>query len=528
MANDLNFSCDPNGKNNQKYVAPDLCIGQLNLSTGECADNDSKFIEGSEAEAINIAGGPINVFPLLGIYNQGSVIDITGEGYPISSGTSEGYNISDAFNSNDESWKSIQQGLDVITKPAFVGYDFGTKKTDIAMDTYTPSTPQVINKHAPPAPVKKQIRSIKIKQGNEPSSRASQIRIEASNDGETWIRVDVLNLTNVPDLVSYPVKQSSIYKMWRIIPLLFNGISSNSCWEIIELQLLEENQISLDDIQDPVLMENRDRAYSKTSVCLKSTYDLIDVQSELSRFGIDLPQQYIFTLSFAQLVKALGRPIVIGDIIEIPGEIQYDHQLNPVRKWLEVVDTAWSTDGYTPNWKPTLFRFFAQPILPSMEHRDILGTPEDRFAQTDEDFLSGQFNLNVQAHESMADIIEEASDAVPETGSDGLELMSGAPLNHDKGRTDQKDIYVEDGLPPNGIPYTEGLDFPVPGTAKDGDYHRLLYPENLKVPARLFQWSLVKNRWIFKEQDKRGIYESYKPSLSNILKASNKRDLTER
>ncbi len=523
----VTFSCDSNGVNNEKYTPPEICVGELNLSTGDCAQLDSAFQESVIAEALQIAAGPINIFPLLGIHNQGTTINLTGEGNPISSGAPAGWNVLDAFDTNDESWKSVQQGLNVITTPAYIGYDFGTKKTKIPMSPYTPGTDPLTttDRYSPPAPIKKQIRTIKLKQGDDPLSRASQVKIESSNDGTNWIRIDVINLINVPDLVTYGVKKSTEYRYWRIIPLMFNGISANMSWEVVELQLLEDNQLSLNDIQDTLLMENRDRAYSTVSVCMKAHYDLIDVQTELTRFGIDLPQQYVFSVSFAQMVTALGRPIIIGDIIEVPGEIQYDTQLNPIRKWLEVTDTGWSTEGYTPNWKPTLFRFFAQPILPSMEHRDILGLPNDKSAQTDEDFLSGNFHLNTQANEVTEDIIQQALDDVPERGSDGLELQSGVPLNNVKGESDQRQLYVEDGLPPNGLPYTEGFDFPSPGTVEDGAYHRINYPPHLKVPSRLFQWSLVKNRWIFKEQDKRPGYESYRPSLSKLIKSEQGKNL---
>lgn len=522
------FSCDPDDVGAQPYVAPDLCVGDLDLSTGACADNDSLFIQALEAEALSIAAGPINIFPLLGVYNQGSTIDITGSGYPLSSGTPSGFNVSNAFNTDSSSWKSIQQGIDVITVPAYIGYDFGTKKTSVPQQAITPTAPaSTTDRYDPPAPIKKMIRSIKLQQGDQPTSRASQVRIEASNDGISWIRIDVVNLMNVVDLVTYAVKQSAIYRMWRVIPLLFNGIASNSSWEVIQLQLLEENQLSLTDIEDITLMENRDRAYSTTSICMKAQYDLLDIQTDLSRFGIDIPQQYIFTVSFALLVQALGRPVVIGDIIEIPGETQYDTQLRPIRRWVEVTDTAWATDGYTPNWKPSLMRFYGQPLLPSMEHRDVLGTTNDKIAETDADFLSGQFQLSTIANDATESIIQDASDAVPETGSDGLQLASGTPTSGIQGESDQRQPYVEDGLPPDGLPYTEGLSMPPINMVNDGDYFRLNYPENLKLPSRLFQWSAVKNRWVFKEMDRRGTYESYRPSLSKIMSSTGRKNIND-
>lgn len=497
-----------------KYVPPEQCIGTLDLSTTECANNDSKYIETLGAEALNIAAGPVHIFPLLGIHNQGTTIDLTGEGYPLSSGTAATYNVLDAFDSNVEPWRSSQFGAAVMTAPAFIGYNFGTKTTDSGVD-----------RNAPPAPIKYEIRTIKLKQSSDPTRRASQVRVEASNDGITWLRIDVINLTNVADLVTYGVKGSAMYQQWRLVALMFNGAALFQPWEVVELQLLNDNQLSLSDVQDKTLMENRDRAYSQTSVCVKATYDLLDVQTELARFGIDLPKQYIFTINFNQMVSKLGRPIVIGDIVELPGETQYDTQLRPIRQWLEVTDATWSTEGYTPNWRPTLFRFFAQPLLPSQEHRDILGVPNDRKAQTDDEFLSGAFGLNVQAFEATEAIIQEASEKVPERGSDAGEFQSGTNMHGVKGSDDQRDLYVEDGLPKNGEPFTEGESFPASPT--DGDYHRLTYAANLKIPARLMRWNAIKNRWILLEQDRRGQYESHRPTMSRFMKSATKANVNE-
>ena len=60
------FTCNAN---TGKYVLPDIQTGTLNYSTSECAKKESAYMEALMVESIEIAGGPLNVFPLLGIHN---------------------------------------------------------------------------------------------------------------------------------------------------------------------------------------------------------------------------------------------------------------------------------------------------------------------------------------------------------------------------------------------------------------------------------------------------------------------------
>ena len=85
------------------------------------------------------------------------------------------------------------------------------------------------------------------------------------------------------------------------------------------------------------------------------------------------------------------------------------------------------------------------------------------------------------------------------------------------GITKQTDIYIEDGLPPNDAPYTEGPKYPE--SPKDGDYHRLTYVElGRDLPTRLYQWNSIKKQWIFLEQDNRTKTSSFKPSMKSAIK----------
>lgn len=505
----------PSGPAN--YVPPDVCIGTINYSTDECADHEADYVASLAAEALNAAAGPVNIFPMLGVHNQGSTVDLTGGtgGYPLSSGTPAGFNALDAFNVNSASWRSIQVGTQVTSAPAYLGYSFGAKKAWEAV------VPGGRDRYFPAAPIRKQVQSIKIKQGALAVNRVRQVRIEVSDDGVAWKRMDVVNLPDTDQLVTVGVRSNAPYNMWRMVPTMFTG-GPTDFWEVVEVQLLEASVLAIDNIQDWFLLENRDRAYSRTSVMVKCTYDLLDVQTELAKFGINLPQTYIFTCSFAVLVQTLGRPLLVGDILELPGEVQYDPNLRPVRKWLEVTDTAWATEGYGFNWKPLLFKFYAQPVLPSAETRDLLGAPGlVNKSRSDDDFLSSVMQ-NDQGFKASDAIVQEMEDKVPQTGSDPANIQSGKPLIKDRGRYDGNDLYSEDAIPPNGADFAYGDTVPSAASVAAGTYFRQTYtnvPANIRPPDRLLRSN--GQRWLVVESNKRSKYESQKPTTARLVNGPN-------
>ena len=500
---------------NGVYVPPVYAKGTFDISTSKCAETDSNYIAGLMSESLNIAGGPVNIFAMLGVHNQGSTLDQPGNGNPISSGTASGYNTTNAFTIDIQSvWRSVQTGPAVTSSPAFIGYDFGTKKAwNNTEERYLPSEP-----------IRLQISTLKIKQSADPLKRALQIRIEASDDGILWNRIDVINITNTWDFVTVGIRSNAAYRQWRLIPTFFAGVADNQPWEILEIHLLESTQISLDNIEDFELLENRARAYCHSSTMLKCTYDLLDVQSELAKFGINLPQTYIFTTVFADMILNVGRPVVVGDIVELPGEIQFDPNLRPIRKWLEVTDCGWSTEGYTPNWRPNLFRFYAQPIQPSIEHKDILGVPgQINSEQSDDSFLNSLMQ-NDQAFKSSNAIIQSSSDAVPQTGEDPQNIQSGKPMIGTNGQYDGNDLYAADAIPPNGEPFTTGDVLPTANTINDGHWHRQTYTNvsySLRPPERLLQWSATNSRWKVVEINSRAMPQSHKKTMAKILSSNN-------
>jgi len=476
---------------------------------------DNCFIDQVVNESLGIGGADIHVFKLLGVHEQGLLVDLTGNGATLSNGDAVNFPASNAFDMFTTEWRSLQQGSAVVTS-AYIGYNFGEIKLDNNRVRYG------IETH-----IRHNIATIKIKQSSDATKRVTKARVERSEDGIKWYGAAIVTLPDddVLNTISFDHSVSSGY--WRLRPLEFNGGPSDF-WAVQALQLIDYDETSINDIQDDIFQENRDRDYATESITLKGAYDLIDIQTELTRFGIELPtQSYYIQMSFSDSVTRLGRPIVIGDIFEVPSEVQYSPSMTPIKKYLEVTDVGWSTEGYAPGWTPTMVRIVAQPMIASQETQDIFGGLAGK-----SDAL-GLFDMNDGSHPIFQDISEvpqaiqaEALDDTPERGRDYADIHQFTDEQIEYAATEGVDLqkislnstalYVEDGLPPNGADFTTGDTLPENPT--DGDYHRLTYSGLAdNIPARLFRYSLAKARWLYLETDRRTQYSATRPTLQEYL-----------
>lgn len=350
-----------------------------------------------------------------------------------------------------------------------------------------------------------------------------------------WKRIGIFNLIQSPNPQTLNLQFTRMAKAIRVIPILFSG-SGN--WEVTNFDVLDSIPTDINNIQDLFFNENRDRDYALDPTMMKVQYTPADSISDLAKFGLSILDQYAFTASFATMVSTLGRPIVAGDIIEVTPEVQYDQNLKPIRKFLEVTDTGWAAEGFSTAFKPTLFRFSASPALPSQETRDIFGTIDTQQYLMADSVLSGNVPppLDTTPLSQLEEIIKNATDKVPEIGSDEgrnikVPVPKSAPPANLKGNPSidtivpKPSIHIEDGLPPGGEAYGEGYKLPDAGTNTDGDYFRLYYALETKIAPRLYRYSSIKNRWIFLEQDRRGDYSSHKPSVRAILESPTRQSL---
>lgn len=472
-------------------------------------------------ETLNIAGAQVNVHKLLGVHEQTRLVDLTGNGTPLSGGDSVGYPAANAFTTATTEWHSRQSGLDLI-QYGYIGYDFGVIKTPIGRPRYGVE-----------ANIYQEITTIKIKQSANASSRVLKARVERSDNGTQWYGVAIVNLPNNDQLNTIQFKQSSPSRYWRLRPLEFTGGDCDT-WGIQALELYDYALTNPSNIQDKILLENRDRDYNQSPILLKGFYELVQANTDLRRFGIEMEASYSIRVNFNTCVAILGRPVIIGDILELPSETQYTPDLRAVKRYLEVTDVTWDPSSYTPGWMPTMMLLTALPALASQETQDIFG---DLAAKVD---TSGLFDNNDGNHPKWQDnsnitqaIKTKALQDVPEKGSEGsnsirefeqseLDAAVAAKIPHmSKYGFNRTGLYVEDAMPQNGAPYTEGPTLPT--SPNDGEYHRLTYVGLAKdVPARLYRYSVAKSRWVYLETDRRKEFNGQSAILEEYMTSPNK------
>lgn len=581
------------------------CQGAWELTSTDpdyCAQMDQKRQESYVAEQLSISGAPLNVFKLKGIHEQ-NANDHTSLGKLISSTPLPGYPRS-GINSGGE-WRSVQVGqsatasyvgIDFGAKKGYAPYspifvtigsvgiiqstdpqkfarqvrveiaDGTTSATSsfIGSGNYQPIDMKIV-KSAVTANItltyQQGVFKVLFVFGSGEQQAYSDIVnltfesefviVKLPNapyaDGDTffisldymWKRAGVFALKQTP-LIQYlnfnsPLKVVAV----RISPTLFSGTDS---WAVQQLQFWENTKTDINNIQDLFFGENRDRDYDLEPIRIKAQYTPQDSMMDFSKFGLFNMDTTVFTASFAAVVSALGRPPVVGDIIEVIPELQYDHNLKPVRKFVEVTDTSWASEGFSTQWKPTVVKFTCQQALPSQETRDIFGTLDTQKYLTVDSLISGDIGAQVDTTPltMTEEIIKESKDAVPEIGSDDLQSLEFVPAPPPKPKANpignpdpvvggkSFSTMIEDGLPKDGSPYTEGYALPDVQTSTDGDYFRLNYAAHLNIAPRLYRFSLRKNRWIYLETDRRQETSSHRPTVSNILSSQSKQSLSKK
>lgn len=357
--------------------------------------------------------------------------------------------------------------------------------------------------------------------------------MERSQDGQSWYGVAIIDLPNNDQLNTIYFKQSVPSRYWRLRPLAFTGDQCDS-WGVQALEMFDYSATYYTNIQDVILMENRDRDYSPVAVKLKGYYDLIDVTSDLTKFGIDinLGTEYRIRINFNAAVTSLGRPIIIGDILELPSETQYTPELRPVKRFIEVTDVTWDASTYTPGWQPTMMLITAKPAYASQETQDIFGdlgkqvdtsglfSSDDGNNEKYQDFMPVEQTIAVDALkpiEGMPERGSEGSNTIRKFSAEELQAAADAGVpNLNKIGFNPYGLYVEDAIPENKAPFTEGPVYPP--NPSNGDFHRLTYVGTAKnVPARLYRWSTIKNRWIYLETDRREEYNQQRAVLNEYL-----------
>lgn len=219
-------------------------------------------------------------------------------------------------------------------------------------------------------------------------------------------------------------------------------------------------------------------------------------------------------------------------------------------RYYVIQDAAFAAEGFSPTWQPHLWRVKAVPMTGSQEYNDILKNPFEENNQWDsQNFYPNEsivvdgdtYYQSVQDVPPNTDITDDAywQEYTPETLGENITTMAknldfnhrvlqqaeaevplsgydttkfyivatdedGKPVSQQDLNTDNNDVSFEgetprsngytvgyltgDGIPPNGLPVTPGVAFPL--NSSEGDYAlRLDY-----FPNRLFRFN--GSRWV--------------------------------
>lgn len=278
-------------------------------------------------------------------------------------------------------------------------------------------------------------------------------------------------------------------------------------------------------IQDLLFLENRDRKYDQDIYSLRGIYNVADTDFDLSQFGLFLQNDTLFiTFHLNDMVSALGRKLMSGDVLELPHLKDYhglDTELaTALKRYYVVQEGTRPSEGYSPTWWPHLWRVKCTPLVDSQEYNDILtqiqtdSSTGESTGATLRDLLS-TYQKELEVTNA---VVTEAEENLPKSGYDTSLYYtapvdaSGNPLEPTGHTTDETAItadsaivdadstrvtpqapgysgyLVGDGLAPNGFPITTATSFPT--TAMEGDYVlRLDF-----LPNRLFRYNGA--RWV--------------------------------
>ena len=150
---------------------------------------------------------------------------------------------------------------------------------------------------------------------------------------------------------------------------------------------------SVNNIQDLLFLENRDRKYDPDVYQLRGHYSITDIDFNLSQFGLFLQNDTLFvTFHINDTVEKLGRKIIAGDVLELP-HLKDEYALNDLnyalKRFYVIEEVNRAAEGFSPLWYPHLYRAKCVPMVDSQEFKEIL----DDIANTDA--YSGAYNPNI-------------------------------------------------------------------------------------------------------------------------------------
>lgn len=270
------------------------------------------------------------------------------------------------------------------------------------------------------------------------------------------------------------------------------------------------------NIQDLLLLENRDRKYDPSIYKIRGHYQVQNLDFNLSQFGLFIDNDTIFaTVHINDWIRSVGRKPLSGDVFELPhlvDEFALNEYNIALPRYFVIEDVSRASEGFSQTWWPHLYRLKLKKITDSQAFADILDKPAgENTDQTLREILSTKVQ-ELQINESILAQAEADSPqsgyetrhlftlGVDDQGSPVLETVDQSDLDASDNQYDASRIFgralrpgyvghlVGDGFPPNGYEFGHGINFPV-NVGKDDFFLRTDF-----VPNRLFRYD--GRRWI--------------------------------
>ena len=297
-----------------------------------------------------------------------------------------------------------------------------------------------------------------------------------------------------------------------------NPTSENATADQPQYDVIKET-----NIQDLLLLENRDRKYDSDIYRIRGIYQLQDYDFNLSQFGLFLSNDILFvTVHINSSGKTIGRKLMSGDVIELP-HLRDEYALNDysvaLKRYYVIEEVTRAAEGFSQTWYPHLYRLKLKQITASQEYKDILDLPIEEGSDTTLGDVLSTFEKDMQINNAV--IAQAEADAGlsgydtshfytlqvdqngrPELVTTDLTSLDASTLNEMADRINQtpersgySGYLLGDGLAPNGESFGSGITFPL--SAVKGDY----FLRTDFMPNRLFRFD--GSRWVKVEDNVR-------------------------
>ncbi len=265
------------------------------------------------------------------------------------------------------------------------------------------------------------------------------------------------------------------------------------------------------NIQDLLLLENRDRKYDPSIYRIRGLYNVQNIDFNLSQFGLFIDNDTIYmTVHINDFIKYIGRKPLSGDVIELP-HLRDEFALNDfdlaLPRYYVIEDVGRASEGFSATWYPHLYRLKLKKITDNQQFADILDQPaKEGSDQTLREILSTaakelEINDSVLS-QAEADVPQSGFEtrqfytlAVdPTNGQPVLETTTGGDIEPGVAvRSGYSGYLLGDGYPPNGHSFGHGIQFPL------GPIENDFFLRTDLLPNRLFRYDGT--RWV-KVEDK--------------------------